>query len=38
MRWLPELPITERDDREGGFVLVAVLWILISLAGLAGAL
>jgi general secretion pathway protein K len=25
-------------DREGGFVLVAVLWILISLAGLAGAL
>ncbi|MGY3450431.1 general secretion pathway protein K [Bradyrhizobium sp. USDA 4353] len=25
-------------DREGGFVLVAALWILISLAGLAGAL
>ncbi|WP_244423328.1 type II secretion system protein GspK [Bradyrhizobium sp. ORS 375] len=28
----------DRTDREGGFVLVAVLWILISLAGLAGAL
>ena len=28
----------QRDDREGGFVLVAVLWMLVSLAGLAGAL
>ncbi|MGC2776750.1 MAG: type II secretion system protein GspK [Bradyrhizobium sp.] len=26
------------DDREGGFILVAALWILISLAGLAGVL
>ncbi|CCD89610.1 putative general secretion pathway protein K [Bradyrhizobium sp. ORS 285] len=26
------------QDREGGFVLVAALWILVSLAGLAGAL
>ncbi|WP_240535681.1 type II secretion system protein GspK [Bradyrhizobium sp. STM 3809] len=28
----------DRNERERGFVLVAVLWILISLAGLAGAL
>ncbi|UFZ08379.1 general secretion pathway protein GspK [Bradyrhizobium ontarionense] len=26
------------DDREGGFILVAALWILVSLAGLAGIL
>ncbi len=29
---------SDPDDREGGFVLVAVLWLLVSLAGLAGAL
>ncbi len=29
---------SDLDDREGGFVLVAVLWLLISLAALAGAL
>ncbi|GLH78837.1 hypothetical protein SSBR45G_37460 [Bradyrhizobium sp. SSBR45G] len=38
MRWPTQPPIPDRDDREGGFILVAVLWILISLAGLAGAL
>ncbi|MGJ5180159.1 general secretion pathway protein GspK [Bradyrhizobium oligotrophicum] len=30
--------LDHREDREGGFVLVAALWILIALAGLAGAL
>ena len=34
MTWRQSQP----DDREGGFVIVAVLWMLISLAGLAGIL
>ncbi|WP_316158050.1 type II secretion system protein GspK [Bradyrhizobium sp. SZCCHNRI3016] len=39
MMWRQKHPRTpDPDDREGGFVLVAVLWLLVSLAGLAGAL
>ncbi|WP_316189398.1 type II secretion system protein GspK [Bradyrhizobium sp. SZCCHNRI2013] len=39
MMWRQKHPRDpDPDDREGGFVLIAVLWLLVSLAGLAGAL